>query len=113
MQRQRGNNVAILPGHEYRAIDGRIGITDREDGSYKTLSVREARIKLKELENEFSENRRLQKTKDYVEVRRFFDQMRSVIREAEDQGPPEEADMLAERVRRRKTQIFIPPGLGL
>lgn len=107
MQRQLGTNLAVLATSEYRAIDGRIGITHTGTGEYKTISVTEGRKRLKEVESEFRDPR-LKKSRGFPEVERFIGQMRNVLREAEDQGPPEEPDILRERVRRRKSSIYIP-----
>ena len=109
MQRQFGNNVATLHKSEYRAIDGRIGITHTETGHYNVISLADAKEKFSELLQDF---KRLQSKypRDYAPVYRFLDQMKQVMKEAEKQGPPENDDILQERVRRRKLQVR-PSGL--
>ena len=107
MARQFGSRVARLPSSEYRAVDGAIGITNTNDGSYSTISATEARKRMKELVEE--SKRIIQIHPGSAEdLRSFFYELEQVIREAEEQGPPEVPDMLRERVRRRPSSIFIP-----
>jgi hypothetical protein len=114
MRRQIGNKVATLATSQYRAIDGRISITHTKTGAYTTISVREAKKKLSEVVEDY---KAIEKRHNFVadKIRKFHEDMKAVIYEAEIQGPPEEQDILAERVRRRKVQSRVesnPLGSG-
>jgi hypothetical protein len=104
MQRQLGRKVARLGDSEYRAVDGRISMTDTRDGSYATRSVTETLKHMEELHRDMGPRIKAN-PRYYRPVIQFFEAIADVIIEAKKQGPPENADVMADRVRRRPTQI--------
>lgn len=112
MQRQYGNRTATLANTEYRAVDGRVTLVDTTTGAFKTISTRDARQRLKDQDEDFKSLIR-HFPGSAREIRKFVYDMEQVIREAEEQGPPEDQQSLDDRVRRRPTQILLPKDFKL
>ena len=109
MQRQFGRKVAVLGDSEYRAVDGRISMTNRKDGSYSTRSLSETLKHMEDLHADMGPKIKAN-PRYYRPVTKFFEEMADVIIEAKKQGPPEYRDMMDERVRRRRLQLRIQNG---
>lgn len=107
MRTQIGKKLARLGEQEFRAEDGRISCTDMLTGAYATRSIKQSIESMEEVYANFKQKLR-ESPSHYRPISKFLEEIAAVILEAKEQGDPDAKDMMDERVRRRRRQIFIP-----
>lgn len=107
MREQVGRSIARVGESEFRAENGRISCTNSMTGEFSTRSIKESIAHMEDMYAQMKPKIKA-RPRHYSPIVKFLEEIAAVIREAQEQGCPDDRSMMDDRVRRRRLQLFIP-----